>query len=51
MTVDTRLRADAYPVGAAISPDGTQLWVTSQGRGGKGGNSVCVYRVSPAPAP
>jgi len=49
MTVDTRLRADAYPVGAAISPDGTQLWVTSQGRGGKGGNSVCVYRVSPSP--
>lgn len=49
MTVDTRIRADAYPVGAAISPDGGQLWVTSQGRGGKGGNSVCVYRVTAAP--
>lgn len=49
MTVDTRIRADAYPVGAAIAPDGTQLWVTSQGRGGKGGNSVCVYRVLAPP--
>lgn len=48
MTIDTRIRADAYPVGAAISPDGSQLWVTSQGRGGKGGNSVCVYRVTAA---
>lgn len=47
MTVDTRIRADAYPVGAAVSPDGTQVWVTSQGRSGKGGNSVCVYRVTP----
>jgi DNA-binding beta-propeller fold protein YncE len=39
-----RVRADAYPVGLAISPDGKTLWVTSQGRGGRGGNSVCIFR-------
>lgn len=49
MTIAARVRADAYPVGIAVSPDGTQVWVTSQGRSGRGGNSVCVYRVT-APA-
>jgi len=37
--------ADSYPVGMDISPDGSQLWVTAQGRRGRGGNSVMVYRV------
>ena len=41
-----RIRADAYPVGLAVSPDGGTIWVTSQGRAGIGGNSVCVFRVT-----
>jgi len=43
--------ADSYPVGLAVSPDGTQVWVTSQGRGLRGGNSISVYRVSEEPRP
>jgi YVTN family beta-propeller protein len=38
--------ADSYPVGLAVSPDGGQLWVTAQGRDGRGGNSVSVYAVT-----
>jgi DNA-binding beta-propeller fold protein YncE len=38
--------ADAYPVGMAVSPDGTKLIVTSQGKSDKGGNSVMVYEVT-----
>lgn len=49
MTIAARVRADAYPVGIAVSPDGAQVWVTSQGRSGRGGNSVCVYRVTAPP--
>ena len=45
MEVVARVRTDAYPVGLAISPDGSQVWVTAQGRSGRGGNSVSVYRV------
>jgi DNA-binding beta-propeller fold protein YncE len=41
--------ADSYPVGLALSPDGDQLWVTSQGRDLRGGNSVSVYRISRGP--
>lgn len=37
--------ADSYPVGMDVSPDGKQLWVTSQGRKRRGGNSVTVYRI------
>ena len=37
--------ADSYPVGLAVSPDGRRLWVTSQGRKLRGGNSVSVYRI------
>ena len=37
--------ADSFPVGLAICPDGTQLWVTSQGIKLRGGNSVSVYRI------
>jgi DNA-binding beta-propeller fold protein YncE len=36
---------DSYPVGLAMSPAGTQIWVTSQGRGLKGGNSVGIFQV------
>jgi YVTN family beta-propeller protein len=46
MTVQARVRTDAYTVGLAVSPDGRQVWTTSQGNSGKGGNSVCVYEVS-----
>jgi len=37
---------DSYPVGLAVSPDGRHVWVTSQGRELRGGNSVSVYRIS-----
>lgn len=46
MKLVSRIAVDSYPVGLAISPDGTQIWVTSQGRSLKGGNSVGVYKVS-----
>ena len=36
---------DSYPVGLAVSPDISQLWVTAQGRNGRGGNSVSVFGV------
>lgn len=39
---------DSFPVGMAVSPDGTQLWVTAQGRKRRGGNSVSVYRIRPS---
>ena len=48
MKVVSRIRADSYTVGLAVSPDGRQVWTTSQGKRGKGGNSVCVYRVTVA---
>jgi len=40
------VKADAYPVGMALSPDETLLIVTSQGKSDKGGNSVMVYEVT-----
>lgn len=36
---------DSFPVGLALSPDGKQAWVTSQGRDHRGGNSVGVYEI------
>jgi len=45
MTVLNRIRTDSYAVGLAVSGDGTQVWTTSQGRKGGGGNSVCVYSI------
>lgn len=39
------VRTDSYTVGLAIAPDGKSAWTTSQGRKGKGGNSVCVYSI------
>jgi len=46
MDVAARVRTDSYTVGLAVSPDGSQVWTTSQGRSKKGGNSVCVYRIT-----
>ena len=48
MKVVSRIPPDCYTVGLAVSPDGRQVWTTSQGKRGKGGNSVCVYRVTVA---
>jgi DNA-binding beta-propeller fold protein YncE len=45
LTILTRIRTDGYAVGLDVAPDGSQVWVTSQGRKGKGGNSVCVFLV------
>jgi DNA-binding beta-propeller fold protein YncE len=46
MKVVSSIRADAYPVGMAVSPDGAQLIVTSQGKSDRGGNSVMVFEVT-----
>lgn len=46
LTVLSRVPVDSYPVGLSISPDGTQIWVTSQGKDGKGGNSVAVFQIT-----
>jgi DNA-binding beta-propeller fold protein YncE len=45
MKVVSRIPVDSYPVGLDLSPDGTQLWVTSQGRDEEGGNSVGIFQV------
>jgi len=45
MQVIHRVRTDNFTVGLAVSPDGKQVWTTSQGRDNEGGNSVCVYKV------
>ncbi|MGZ3693688.1 MAG: YncE family protein [Bdellovibrionota bacterium] len=45
MKVAARIPVDSYPVGLDLSPDDSQLWVTSQGRSAKGGNSVGVFQV------
>jgi 6-phosphogluconolactonase (cycloisomerase 2 family) len=44
--VVSRVRTDSYAVGLAVSPDGTRLVTTSQGKGGQGGNSVCVFELT-----
>ena len=46
LEIVSRIRTDSYTVGLAVSPDGKQVWTTSQGKRGKGGNSVCVYEVT-----
>lgn len=38
-----RIPADSYPVGLAVAPDDSQIWVTAQGRERHGGNSITVY--------
>jgi DNA-binding beta-propeller fold protein YncE len=45
MRIVARVDVDSFPVGLALSPDERELWVTSQGRGGVGGNSVSVFQV------
>jgi len=45
MKIEARITVDSFPVGLDISPDGSQLWVTSQGRDAKGGNSVGIFQV------
>lgn len=45
MQVVGNIRADSYPVGLDISPSGTILVTTSQGRGGRGGNAVDLFRI------
>jgi len=40
-----KIPVDSFPVGLAASPDGKQVWVTSQGRNLKGGNSVSIYSI------
>lgn len=45
MKLISRIPVDSYPVGLDISPDGSQIWITSQGRNLKGGNSIGVFQV------
>jgi DNA-binding beta-propeller fold protein YncE len=46
-----RVRTDAFTVGLAVSPDGRQVWTTSQGHDAEGGGrSTCVYAVEQQPA-
>ncbi len=44
MTMAARIPVDSYPVGLDLSPDDTQVWVTSQGHSAKGGNSVGIFQ-------
>jgi DNA-binding beta-propeller fold protein YncE len=45
MKLISRIPVDSFPVGLDISPDGSQVWVTSQGRNLKGGNSIGVFQI------
>ena len=45
LKVLTWIPADSYPVGLAVTPDGKQVWVTSQGRDRRGGNSLSIYLI------
>ena len=44
MQIEARISVDSYPVGLELSPDGESVWVTSQGRSAKGGNSVGIFQ-------
>jgi len=44
MRISARVPVDSFPVGLELSPDGSNVWVTSQGREAKGGNSVGVFQ-------
>ena len=46
MKVVAQIPADSYPVGMAISADDSELIVTSQGKSGRGGNSVMVFALT-----
>lgn len=39
------ITVDSYPVGLDVSEDGRYVFVTSQGRSGKGGNAVNIFEV------
>ena len=43
--------ADSYPVGLAIAPDDSQVWVTAQGRERHGGNSIMIYTLEHVTTP
>ena len=45
LSVLARIPVDSYPVGLSVSPDGSRLWVTSQGKDHLGGNSVAIYQI------
>lgn len=46
MEIISTVSADSFPVGLAVTEDGTKLIVTSQGRNGiGGGNSVMIFSV------
>ena len=45
MTLLGSFPADSFPVGLDISPDGSWLISTSQGRSGRGGNAVDIFRL------
>ena len=40
-----KIDVDSYPVGMDLSSDGRYVFTTSQGRGNRGGNSVCIFEV------
>jgi hypothetical protein len=44
MRMAARIPVDSYPVGLDLSPDDSQVWVTSQGFSAKGGNSVGIFQ-------
>src|SRR6185436_6104368 len=46
LSVVAKIAVDSFTVGLACSPDGRQVWVTSQGRSLRGGNSVSIYEVT-----
>lgn len=45
MKIEARVPVDSYPVGLGLSPNGKEIWITSQGKSGLGGNSVGVFTV------
>lgn len=45
MKIIGSITVDSFPVGLDLSPDGTILAVTSQGRKGEGGNAVNFFKV------
>ncbi len=51
LTKHWQIKANSYPVGLAVSPDGGQVWVTSQGRKLRGGHAVSVYALTQTKIP
>lgn len=39
------IKTDPYPVGLAVSNDGSHVVTTSQGSNGKGGNAVSIFEL------